>query len=70
MGHSQRRNPGSDRLLLDVLGEGGTVLGELGVEGSRKIAGWVEGMLVSFEEHLLGVFTAALWLGASPITYS
>jgi hypothetical protein len=40
------------------------------VEGSRKIAGGVEGMLVSFEEHLLGVFAAALWLEAALAPYS
>ena len=52
---------GADRFLLDVLGKSRTFLGELGVEGSGEIAGRVEGMLVSFEEHLLGVF-ASLWL--------
>ena len=64
---------GADSFLLDVLGQGCTFLGELGVEGSGKIAGRVERMLVSFEEHLFGVFaeeTPTLWLEAAATPYS
>jgi hypothetical protein len=48
---------GADRLLLDVLGEGCTLLGELGVEGGGQVAHGVQCARVSFEEHLFGVFT-------------
>jgi hypothetical protein len=41
------------------------------VEGSREIAGRVEGMLVSFEEHLFGVFAGAVfgWKPPQPHTH-
>ncbi len=63
-------HPGADRLLLDVLGKSSSFLGELGMEGSGEIAGGVEGMLISFEEHLLGVLAASLWLEVPPTPYS
>jgi hypothetical protein len=48
---------GPDRFLLDVLRESRPFLGQLGVVAGGEIAHGVEGMLVAFEEHLLGVFT-------------
>jgi hypothetical protein len=51
---------GAHGFLLDVLGEGRTLLGELGVEGSGEIAHGVQCALVSFEEHLFGVFAGSL----------
>ena len=48
---------GADGFLLDVLAESCTLLGQLGVEGSGDVAHGVQGALVPFEEHLLGVFT-------------
>ena len=47
---------GADGFLLDVLRDGSTFLGELGAEGSRQVAGWVEWTLFSLEEQFLGVF--------------
>jgi hypothetical protein len=48
---------GSHCFLLDVLREGRAFLGQLGVEGGGDIAHGIEGMLISFEEHLLGVLS-------------
>jgi DNA invertase Pin-like site-specific DNA recombinase len=48
---------GADCFLLDVLAEGGALLGELGVEGSGDVAHGILGTFITFEEHLLGVFT-------------
>jgi len=45
---------GADSFLLDVLGEGRTLLGELGMEGSGQVAHGIQCALVTFEEHLFG----------------
>ena len=46
-------------LLLDVLAESSSLLGELGVEGSWQVTHGVEGMLINLEEHLFGEALAA-----------
>jgi len=56
---------GAHGFLLDVLRQSGPLLGELGVEGSGQVAGRVEGMLISFEEHLFGV--CARVFGGEPL---
>jgi hypothetical protein len=47
----------ADSFLLDILAESRALLSVLRVEGSGQGAHGVNSALVSFEEHLLGVFT-------------
>jgi len=48
---------GADGLLLDVLGESRTLLGELGMRRGGDVAHRIKEALITFEEHLFGVFT-------------
>ena len=45
----------ADCFLLDVLGEGRTLLGELRVKWRGQVAHWIQSALIDLEEHLLGI---------------